>query len=91
MLFKARKIKISVNFVSLCRASLPLYCSFLTSVFFSFCVFFFVSTASDIVTENQKNTTVTDQNTISLSLSDESEGTTFIDSADNSNQVGIQI
>ncbi|KAG5397164.1 hypothetical protein IGI04_018978 [Brassica rapa subsp. trilocularis] len=44
--------------------------------------------ASDIVTENQKNTTVTDQNTISLSLSDESEGTTFSDSADNSNQVG---
>ncbi|KAL0661974.1 hypothetical protein Bca4012_098811 [Brassica carinata] len=44
--------------------------------------------ASDIVTENQKNTTATDQNTISLSLSDESEGTTFSDSADNSNQVG---
>ncbi|KAH0845189.1 hypothetical protein HID58_091936, partial [Brassica napus] len=44
--------------------------------------------SSDIVTENQKNTTVTDQNTISLSLSDESEGTTFSDSADNSNQVG---
>ncbi|XP_013592292.1 PREDICTED: TSK-associating protein 1 isoform X5 [Brassica oleracea var. oleracea] len=44
--------------------------------------------SSDIVTENQKNTTATDQNTISLSLSDESEGTTFSDSADNSNQVG---
>ncbi|XP_018491379.1 TSK-associating protein 1 [Raphanus sativus] len=44
--------------------------------------------SSDIVTENQKNTTVTDQKTISLSLSDESEGTALSDSVDNSPQVG---
>ncbi|KAJ0250420.1 TSK-associating protein 1 [Hirschfeldia incana] len=44
--------------------------------------------SSDIVIENQKNTTVTDQNTISLSLSDESEGTAPSDSVDNSYQVG---
>ncbi|KAG2328266.1 hypothetical protein Bca4012_037306 [Brassica carinata] len=43
--------------------------------------------SSDIVTENQKNTTVTDQNTISLSLSNESEGTALGDSVDNSPQV----
>ncbi|KAF8091119.1 hypothetical protein N665_0453s0025 [Sinapis alba] len=43
--------------------------------------------SSDIQSENQKNTTVTDQNTISLSLSDESEGTALSDSVDNSPQV----
>ncbi|KAF2562307.1 hypothetical protein F2Q70_00015988 [Brassica cretica] len=41
---------------------------------------------SGIVTENQKNTTVTDQNTISLSLSDESKSTALSDSVDNSPQ-----
>ncbi|CAF1909610.1 unnamed protein product, partial [Brassica napus] len=39
------------------------------------------------VTENQKNTTVTDQNTISLSLSDESKSTALSDSVDNSPQL----
>ncbi|KAF2562311.1 hypothetical protein F2Q70_00015986 [Brassica cretica] len=43
--------------------------------------------ASGIVTENQKNTTVTDQNTISLSLSDESKSTALSDSVDNSPQL----
>ncbi|CAH2036490.1 unnamed protein product [Thlaspi arvense] len=43
--------------------------------------------SAKIQSENQKNTTVTDKNTISLSLSDESEGT-FSDSVDNSTQVG---
>ncbi|KAG2298697.1 hypothetical protein Bca52824_035169 [Brassica carinata] len=45
---------------------------------------------SDILTENQKNTTVTDQNTISLFLSDESKSTALSDfiSVDNSPQVG---
>uniref|UniRef100_A0A0D3AQ52 Uncharacterized protein n=1 Tax=Brassica oleracea var. oleracea TaxID=109376 RepID=A0A0D3AQ52_BRAOL len=42
---------------------------------------------SHIMTENQKNTTVTDQNTISLSLSDESKSTALCDSVDNSPQV----
>ncbi|KAF2598524.1 hypothetical protein F2Q68_00008901 [Brassica cretica] len=42
---------------------------------------------SGIVTENQKNTTVTDQNTISLSLSDESKSTALSDSVDNSPQL----
>ncbi|KAL0678221.1 hypothetical protein Bca4012_006202 [Brassica carinata] len=36
---------------------------------------------SDTATENQKNTTVTDQNTISLSVSDESKSTALTDSA----------
>ncbi|KAF3537277.1 hypothetical protein F2Q69_00020606 [Brassica cretica] len=43
---------------------------------------------SDTATENQKNTTVTDQNTISLSLSDESKSTALTDSVDNSPQAG---
>ncbi|WZZ33400.1 hypothetical protein YC2023_016801 [Brassica napus] len=42
---------------------------------------------SHIMTENQKNTTVTDQNTISLSLSDESKSTALSDSVDNSPQL----
>ncbi|CAN6815466.1 unnamed protein product [Brassica oleracea var. botrytis] len=42
--------------------------------------------ASDTATENQKNTTVTDQNTISLSVSDESKSTALTDSVDNSPQ-----
>lgn len=45
-----------------------------------------VSSAANIQSENQKNTTVTDKNTISLSLSDEG---TFSDSADNSTQVKV--
>ena len=48
--------------------------------------FFFLSSASDTATENQKNTTVTDQNTISLSVSDESKSTALTDSVDNSPQ-----
>ncbi|XP_024005937.1 TSK-associating protein 1 isoform X3 [Eutrema salsugineum] len=43
--------------------------------------------STKIQSENQKNTTVTDKNTISLSLSDESDGT-YSDSVDNSTQVG---
>uniref|UniRef100_A0A1J3K079 TSK-associating protein 1 n=1 Tax=Noccaea caerulescens TaxID=107243 RepID=A0A1J3K079_NOCCA len=43
--------------------------------------------SAKIQSESQKNTTVTDKNTISLSLSDESEGT-FSDSVYNSTQSG---
>lgn len=66
MLFKARKMKISVR-------SLALYL-LLDSVFGMFQLLCLcVSSAAKIQSENKNNTTVTDKNTISLSLSDETE------------------